>query len=144
MDPAGFPHGRRVFDDVTTIELRAIAGVTYALVDSSVTPDKTAGAITQGLTSSNTDVTAENTEHHLPVFSYLGTPHSGYDNPATNTPRTLPGVRRRPETWVDCACPHHRNTSRPRHCGGCRGLLRDTELSGAAGSRLGRSGSHSR
>jgi len=90
MDPAGFPHGRRVFDDVTTIELRAIAGVTYVLVDSSVTPDKAAGAITQGLTSSNTDVTAENTEHYLPVFSYLGTPHSGYDNPATNTPAPYP------------------------------------------------------
>ncbi len=25
-DIAGFPNGRRVFDDVTTIELRAIAG----------------------------------------------------------------------------------------------------------------------
>ncbi len=25
-DPAGFPNGRRVFDDVVTIELRAIAG----------------------------------------------------------------------------------------------------------------------
>jgi len=44
----------------------------------------------QGLTSSNTDVTAENTEHYLPVFSYLGTPHSGYDNPATNTPAPYP------------------------------------------------------
>ncbi len=90
MDPAGFPNGRRVFDDVTTIELRAIAGVTYALVDSSVTPDKEAGAITQGLTFSHTDVTAGNTEHYLPVFSYLGTPHSGYDNPATNTPASYP------------------------------------------------------
>ena len=29
-DVAGFPNGRRVFDDVFTIELRAIAGVTYA------------------------------------------------------------------------------------------------------------------
>ena len=28
-DAAGFPNGRRVFDDVTTIELRAIAGATY-------------------------------------------------------------------------------------------------------------------
>ncbi len=29
MDAAGFPNGRRVFDDVTTIELRALAGATY-------------------------------------------------------------------------------------------------------------------
>jgi len=48
MDPAGFPNGRRVFDDVTTIELRAITGVTYALVDSSVTPDKAAGPSPRG------------------------------------------------------------------------------------------------
>ena len=32
-DLAGFPNGRRVSDDVVTIELRAIAGVTYPLVN---------------------------------------------------------------------------------------------------------------
>lgn len=85
MDPAGFPNGRRVFDDVTTIELRALAGVTYALVDKTFTPDKAAGAITQGLTSSNTDVSANNTVHYLPHFPYLGTPHGGYFNPGDNT-----------------------------------------------------------
>ena len=86
-DPAGFPNGRRVFDDVTTIELRALAGVTYALVDKTFTPDAAAGAITPGLTSSNKDLTARNTEHYLPTFPYLGTPHAGYDAPADdNTP----------------------------------------------------------
>ena len=35
-DPAGFPNGRRVFDDVTTIELRAIAGAIYPLIDHSL------------------------------------------------------------------------------------------------------------
>ena len=85
-DPAGFPNGRRVFDDVTTIELRALAGVTYPLVDSSFTPDAAAGLITPGLTSSNTDVTAENTVHYLPCFPYLGVPHSGYYNPGDNKP----------------------------------------------------------
>ena len=84
-DPAGFPNGRRVFDDVTTIELRALAGATYPLVDKTYTPDAAAGAITPGLTSSNTDVTAQNTVHYLPVFPYLGTPHSGYLNPSSNT-----------------------------------------------------------
>jgi hypothetical protein len=86
MDAAGFPNGRRVFDDVTTIELRALAGLTYALVDKSYTPDAAAGEITQGLTSSNTDVTAENTVHYLPCFPYLGTPHSGFFNPGDNKP----------------------------------------------------------
>ena len=32
-DLAGFPNGRRVFDDVVTVELRAIAGLTYPLVN---------------------------------------------------------------------------------------------------------------
>ena len=85
-DVAGFPNGRRVFDDVTTIELRAIAGVTYALVDTTYKPDAAAGAITPGLTSSNTDVTAENTVHYLTTFPYLGTPHSGYYNPDSDAP----------------------------------------------------------
>ncbi len=85
-DPAGYPNGRRVFDDVTTIELRALAGATYPLIDKTYEPDAAAGAITPGLTSSNTDVTAENTMHYLPTFPYLGVPHAGFDVPATNTP----------------------------------------------------------
>ena len=44
-----------------------------------------------------------------------------------------PVVRRRPETRVDCACPHHRNSSRPRHCGGYRGLLRELGALPSAG-----------
>ena len=88
-DVAGYPNGRRVFDDVTTIELRALAGATYPLVDKSYTPDAAAGAITPGLTSSNTDVTAENTEHYLPTFPYLGVPHAGYDVPLDNTPAAV-------------------------------------------------------
>ena len=34
-DAAGFPNGRRIADDVVTIELRAIAGATIPLVDPS-------------------------------------------------------------------------------------------------------------
>jgi hypothetical protein len=86
MDVAGYPNGRRVFDDVTAIELRAIAGATYPLVDSTFTPDAAAGAITPGLTSSNTDMTASNTVNFLPTFPYLGHPHGGYQNPGDNTP----------------------------------------------------------
>jgi hypothetical protein len=81
-DAAGFPNGRRVFDDVTTIELRAIAGATLPLVDKTYKPDAAAGAITQGLTSSNTDVNAENTVNYIYSFPYLGTPHGGFENPS--------------------------------------------------------------
>jgi hypothetical protein len=69
-DLAGFPNGRRVFDDVVTIELRAIAGLTYPLVNPSYTPDSAASAITDGLTQANTK--------YLKTFPYLGTPVSGY------------------------------------------------------------------
>lgn len=86
MDPAGFPNGRRVFDDVTTIELRAIAGATIPLVDPTYKPDAAAGQITQGLTSSNKDVNAKNTVNYRYTFPYLGTPHGGYQNPGDNTP----------------------------------------------------------
>jgi uncharacterized protein DUF4331 len=70
-DAAGFPNGRRVFDDVVTIELRAIAGRTYPLVDSGYTFDPAADAIDDGLT-------AEMNGTYLPTFPYLGTPQSGY------------------------------------------------------------------
>jgi hypothetical protein len=81
-DPAGYPNGRRVFDDVTTIELRAIAGATLPLVDPSYKPDAAAGAVSMGLTSGPTDLTAMGTENYLPGFPYLGTPYSGFAVPS--------------------------------------------------------------
>ena len=47
-DLAGFPNGRRVFDDVVTIELRAVAGATIPLVDPTFTPDAAASQIMDG------------------------------------------------------------------------------------------------
>ncbi len=79
---AGFPNGRRVFDDVFTIELRALAGATYGLVDKTFTADAAASLVDDGLTSSPTDLTAAGTVQYLSRFPYLGTPHSGYDVPA--------------------------------------------------------------
>ena len=78
-DVAGYPNGRRVQDDVATIELRAIAGATLPLVDPSYVPDAAAGGISMGLTSGPTDPSALNDEIYLDSFPYLGTPHSGYD-----------------------------------------------------------------
>jgi uncharacterized protein DUF4331 len=69
-DLAGFPNGRRVFDDVVTIELRAIAGATVPLVDKSYTPDGAAALITDGLDQTSTS--------YLSGFPYLGTPQGGY------------------------------------------------------------------
>ncbi len=73
-DLAGFPNGRRVFDDVVNIELRAVAGLTYPLVDSSYTPDAAASKVTQGLTPGK--------GRYQSTFPYLGTPHDGFDTPS--------------------------------------------------------------
>jgi len=77
-DLAGFPNGRRVSDDVVTIELRAVAGATYPLVDSTFTPDAAVvgdNAIEDG-TFNNPGRT------FLDRFPYLGVPYSGYEVPA--------------------------------------------------------------
>jgi len=76
-DLAGFPNGRRVFDDVVSIELRAIAGVTVPLVDKSFTPDAAAGQVTDGLTMSSVP------SGYLDEFPYLGVPYSGFSTPAS-------------------------------------------------------------
>jgi hypothetical protein len=73
-DLAGYPNGRRVFDDVVTISLRAIAGVTYPLVAPDFQPDPAAGAVTDGLAPSSLSVPFLNT------FPYLGVPVSGYSS----------------------------------------------------------------
>ena len=66
-----------MFDDIVTIELRAVAGVTYALVDSSFTPDAAAGEVTDGLTPSSVS------NPYLTKFPYLGVPYSGFDVPSS-------------------------------------------------------------
>jgi hypothetical protein len=76
-DLAGFPNGRRVFDDVVAIELRAVAGATYALVDKTFTPDPAASQVDDGVTPDNLDIP------YLNRFPYLGTPHDGFTNPAS-------------------------------------------------------------
>jgi hypothetical protein len=75
-DLAGYPNGRRVFDDVVTIELRAIAGATYPLVHKSYVPDAAAKAITDGLTPASVP------SGYLSRFPYLGVPYSGFDTPS--------------------------------------------------------------
>jgi hypothetical protein len=75
-DPAGFPNGRRVDDDVVTVELRAVAGVTIPLVDPSFTADGAASVVEDGTTNTNSSTTT--------TFPYLGDPGGGY--------QTIPGT----------------------------------------------------
>jgi Domain of unknown function (DUF4331) len=75
-DLAGFPNGRRVFDDIVAVELRAVAGATIPLVDPSYTPDGAASVLVDGTSNTNAP--------YLDVFPYLGTPAGGY--------QTMPGT----------------------------------------------------
>ena len=76
-DLAGFPNGRRVYDDTVTIELRCVAGATIGLVDKSFTADGAATGIF--------DVTppAINSDRYMSSFPYLGLPLDGYDTPSS-------------------------------------------------------------
>lgn len=69
-DAAGFPNGRRIDDDVVTIELRAIAGLTIPLVDPTYEPDGAASAVEDGTSNTNAASTG--------AFPYLGLPGGGY------------------------------------------------------------------
>ena len=64
--------GRRVFDDVVTIELQAIAGATLPLV-ATYTKDAAVADVSDGLDGSDIS--------YLRSFPYLGTPCSGYNVP---------------------------------------------------------------
>jgi hypothetical protein len=73
-DLAGFPNGRRVTDDVTNIELKALSGATIPLVNKSFVPDAAVGAVEQGITPLPTRTQAK--------FPYVTTPHGGFQFPS--------------------------------------------------------------
>jgi hypothetical protein len=75
-DLAGFPNGRRVSDDIVAIELRAVAGATYPLVNPAYTPDGAAGILADGTTA----------PAFLPTFPYLNHPKSGYNTVPLDAP----------------------------------------------------------
>ncbi|MBI4475507.1 MAG: DUF4331 domain-containing protein [Acidobacteria bacterium] len=79
-DPAGFPNGRRLFDDVTDIFLRAGAGGTPF---TSVLFPAYSGANDPNAAPNNalTDGVDRNPEGFLSTFPYLQTPYSGFDSP---------------------------------------------------------------
>ncbi len=71
-DNAGFPNGRRVVDDVTTIELRAIAGLTIPLTYPTYQKDVILGTdlLRDGTTNTNKPLST--------TFPYLAPPANGY------------------------------------------------------------------
>ena len=76
-DNAGFPNGRRVYDDVVDIELRVLAGV---LVDGfNVAPNNQLG---DGVDGPDTP--------YIAGFPYLWTPHSGFEH--SHDPNNVPVV----------------------------------------------------
>ncbi len=65
----GFPNGRRVIDDVTDIELQALAGATPFTPEFNVAPN-----------NQLTDGANVNDLPFLSSFPYLALPHDGYEN----------------------------------------------------------------
>lgn len=77
-DVAGFPNGRRVFDDVTDIALRAVAGGTPFTPATNIAPNNTLG-----------DGVSFNPEGPLLTrFPYLLTPNQGNQPRPSSTPTT--------------------------------------------------------
>jgi Domain of unknown function (DUF4331) len=77
----GFPNGRRLVDDVTDIELRALAGGTPFTADFNVAPNN---ALTDGVDANDVPF--------LAAFPYLSTPHQGYGTYPHNTANPAPGA----------------------------------------------------
>jgi hypothetical protein len=84
-DNAGFPNGRRVFDDVVSIELKAVAGALLGDVVKTYKPDAAAGALFDvGATEPKTVASLQAFGlNYRSDFPYLADPWDGYDNPST-------------------------------------------------------------
>ncbi|MBA2377981.1 MAG: DUF4331 domain-containing protein [Blastocatellia bacterium] len=74
-DLTGFPNGRRVFDDVVDIELRAVLGGTPFTPDFNIAPNNTIG-----------DGVSMNEQPFLTRFPYLAPPNPGNTVRPTNFP----------------------------------------------------------
>jgi len=77
-DVAGFPNGRRVTDDVVTIELQCVAGRTLPLVDPTYKVDTVVTSVSDFQSAQTPAIGSPPTG----TFPYLGTPYSGYNEPS--------------------------------------------------------------
>ena len=74
-DLCGFPNGRRLVDDVTDIELRAVAqGYGTFLNGAFGLPNKSPNNMVGDGVDTNADKPSQAT------FPYIGLPHSGYES----------------------------------------------------------------
>jgi len=73
-DLAGFPNGRRPYDDVVDIELRILAGVLVPAFN--VSPNNALGDGVDGPDKA-----------YNPAFPYAATPHSGFSHSHDNAPQ---------------------------------------------------------
>ena len=92
-DNAGFPNGRRVFDDVVSIELKAVAGALLGDVVKTFKPDAAAGALYDvggPMAEPERGEPARLRPHYRSSFPYLADPWDGFDNPATQNLRRWP------------------------------------------------------
>lgn len=71
-DTQGFPNGRRLADDVTDIEIKAVAGAAYPLFHPTFTPDPLAAKLGDGVDA--------NDAAFRTTFPYLALPWNGYDS----------------------------------------------------------------
>lgn len=97
----GFPNGRRLEDDVTTIELQAVGGLVLAAVGlpfddavqgnySDLASTKLVGELTYNAGPTNNDMPMSTT------YPYVPNPHRGYDyvkQLTTNSPGTATSIR---------------------------------------------------
>jgi len=73
-DACGFPNGRRLQDDVTHIELLAVAGAAW-----TVTTGDTSFTMNPALVGVLTDGTTRNDKPFLPAFPYVASPNQGQE-----------------------------------------------------------------
>jgi len=96
-DPAGYPNGRRVEDDVVTIFVRMLGAVINDRFDASFGPDAAVALVTQGVPIPPTGPVGSSSRFWT-GFPYLGDPYSGFDNPTVTSASgpvpniTIPGV----------------------------------------------------
>jgi len=84
-DACGFPNGRRLYDDVTEIELLAVAGAAHSVLTSS----SENFVFNPAFISVLDDGIDTNDRPFLTTFPYIATANQGQDHLHTNLYRTI-------------------------------------------------------